>query len=764
MAQSGACAALARPASAMVPLEELLRRALLGEAPPAPAASAVIHRAAALALRARRLGAALVATAAALLAGVALVVVAAPTPGPATVVEARQLDEPAPVTSSAAPRVATSSDATPAPPPDQAAPSQVSGPAPAEARSLADADADAGVATPVLAGPALRVVDGAGRPVAGAQVFALDAHEHPRPVDLGDPHVQPRITGPDGLVPVAPEAAGYLVRRGLDRAWLDTPDAWPAWATEVRLLGPEEPRPGLTVVTGRVLTPSGPLRDARVRALVSEGSTSFDGTITTDGEGRFVVRDLPPRAWTLWVRPDGWAQCRVALDAKPGAQTVELRLTPACLLQGELVSGADDARLLVWSDDPGRWDMGSGEDGRYQFTGLAPGSYWVEAELPGLVGRRVRVDVREPVTRGPPLRLDGGVTVTGRLTEGLHWLVGLTLVDVRPLRPLEAWGTRSDADGRFAVRGVLPGRHRLEVSRPVLGQESVEVATVEVAGQDVDLGDVAVGPAPDVKDVLVQGLVRDVAGAPVAGAEVHVMLPFSSTSAVSGPDGRFLLGCGVTAGRHALWARAADGRVTAALVEVDVGPRGLDGVSLVVAPGGTIVGRIVASEARRNADLLCVEAHPASDLEAKREWPRFQATPRPDDGSFRLVGLPPGRTRVTLLSQGRERWVDVRAGATVDVGELDLRAEVATLDLRLATDERARVTARWRDAAGAEVSTSQQLQAGAARLEWVQVGAVELTVEHRVDRKLRTFTVPLDVPLAGLRLELDLVARGVRPR
>lgn len=364
-----------------------------------------------------------------------------------------------------------------------------------------------------------RVVDAAGRGVAGAQVFAAFMPGSPSARSRAPSNSQ---TDRDGRFVLYPLVTGEELELGAVLGRIQIP------ATTLAKLEPGERRsvelvlPRLESWTCRVVDKNGkPVPGATLQALkvrrpghaelpdalfwlhlVGEGNDLG----SSDVEGRIRVDSLAAGLYTLGVRAPGFAPAvrrSVRLGAAAGEPTpldaageLEIELRRAVTARGKVVdekgrgiAGAGISYSLIDPENPGIFRVGRGaapiastdERGEFHFTEVEAGHRIdLLAHQEGYLEAALR-DV--PVDEGPLLlTLRRGGRVSGQiLAEGapraavrLHArplpaerLEALPLDqstsdhDVRPfIRAI------SDVHGRFLLDGFAPGRYRLEVDPP----------------------------------------------------------------------------------------------------------------------------------------------------------------------------------------------------------------------------------------------------------------------------------------------------------
>jgi protocatechuate 3,4-dioxygenase beta subunit len=273
--------------------------------------------------------------------------------------------------------------------------------------------------------------------------------------------------------------------------------------------------------------------------------------------------------------------------------------------------------------------------GQFKFSGIRPGSYRLEAIHNGFVGPEnlpkgngqpsvLRFDLQS--IAGLVIQMVPAVVFTGRVVDEdgeplakvrvqclrFFYHQGkqrLTLVD----------GTSTDDRGQYRIAGLEPGRYYLTASyndpwRPAFtaaedNDASQGYATVYYpgvldanqatdlvagAGEERDLGDFRLIP---VRLVSVAGRVSHPAGVAALGSVIVSMLPQiggifglnARPQARVGTDGSFRIS-GVAPGAYTIMAQ--DGGAMTARQVIDVGPSGLDGVSLTLNAGIRLAGKV----------------------------------------------------------------------------------------------------------------------------------------------------------------------------
>ena len=513
------------------------------------------------------------------------------------------------------------------------------------------------------------VVDGRGKPVAGAQVELLRSRE---PAALAEDGLYRAATGADGRfgIPlVSPGRFDLLVRRSgfapLERVGLEVPSG--RGAVDLGRFALERG----AALSVRVADSEGqPLEGAEVwvvprdprdwNAYYREGPAAVTGP---DGEAE--VPDLPPgRSVSLDLCRSGYLPAPLVLREVSG-EPAEVVLKPAAGISGRVVDPAgapvEGARLVAWlsGESPERPESvrpcfreagsaSSDGEGRFTLTPLPPGWWTVRARAAGWLAadsERRQVHAGESL-EGVEIVLGQGAVVTGRVLspEGAP----LAGAEVQVLGERSGPATVSGTDGAYRLEGVETGERTVEATHP---EHEFAGRTLEVTpGENrVDLK-----LEPDRRREI-RGRVLGPTGAPVAGA--RVLGP--SSSAWSAADGSFALR--ERDGRHEVWAQAEGHAPAQATVDVEGGPVG--GVEIRLFRGGTLRGRLLGLDREDLAGATVETALP----------PLLQRRNAVDaQGGWRISGLPPGTWEVTARAGGRSVTERIELAPDQEEAVLDL--------------------------------------------------------------------------------------------
>ncbi len=303
-----------------------------------------------------------------------------------------------------------------------------------------------------------------------------------------------------------------------------------------RVLRSEEAQ---VAIGGRVVAADtgAPLARARIRVFPRPAS---GGSATTDANGRYELL-VPPGRYTVHASKPAYmtlsyGQRRafergtlVEVGAGLTLDDVSFALPRGAVITGTIVEPFGEPavdvgiRVLRYEFRDGGWRLeragggyGTNTDdrGTFRVYGLPPGSYYVEASPSTFFSRRfeereyaptfypgttsieaaqlVDVDVGEEVTIDFPLTAVLTATVSGHVVDEYgRPATGVPSVSLIRDGSSGAAGSRSsgrlDADGRFVINGVAPGRYiayAAETGAP--GHTRFATAEVSVSGERVD--------------------------------------------------------------------------------------------------------------------------------------------------------------------------------------------------------------------------------------------------------------------------------------
>lgn len=430
-------------------------------------------------------------------------------------------------------------------------------------------------------------------------------------------------------------------------------------ALEVRAEG-AGPEPGLfePPVVGRVVDPEGrPVsgvviwgggRPGEVRQPVA--TTSSDGTF------EFPRTNLLPDQ--LEACRTGWIGTTFTYRGSVPGYPVTVRMRPAGRIAGRVVdeSGAPvagariDTTFAGWGPGcvifhsceghPRIRDGWSDDDGYFAFESMEPG--WFKLQV-GASGFLPVPALRHKVEAG-----GGGDDLEIVLSRGLILEGSVRDADGNPIEGAglsrEAWGSsdsvQTDAEGRFRMSGIPPGRHQIIAAHPERGWIEQEVELDRNRSLDLRMP----------PTTLVRGLVMAHDGGVVAKAGLSI----GDTSFEAGADGRFQIA--VPPGEHEIKVydrlRTLRKRVRAEGRPVDLEIR--------FPRPGKISGRLSGLPPGESCAVFAKNEHGE-----QKTWNQDER-----DGTYRIEDLHPGEWTVTaddLGGQTLERRIHLEEGAEATV-------------------------------------------------------------------------------------------------
>ncbi|WP_437738405.1 carboxypeptidase regulatory-like domain-containing protein [Sorangium sp. So ce1335] len=350
--------------------------------------------------------------------------------------------------------------------------------------------------------------------------------------------------------------------------------------------------------------------------------------VSSDAEGRFRVTGLAPGRYKPTARAaGGYGQARasVVLGVGQTSSEVVIEMHPASSVAGrvEVAPGGGpctSGAVTLVHEGSGWLSAVLEADGSARFEGLLPGSYQVMVFCQDHASEPTypAVEVGEADLEGLVWTVRAGLSLRGRVVdrEGVPVRAAVQAMPVdRGGMPSGAFG-QSEDNGRFVLRGLLPGKHRVMArSDDHVPPEPVEVDLVDERAPEVTLVMDSGGS--------IQGTVTDEDRRPIAGAEVTAM---SQQPGWGGPpsrslaDGTFVIK-GITPGEYRVWAtqagmpmrRPGQAAGDAPGVAVTVKAGSTARVSLVVErQDGEIRGRVVDESGGPVADAF-VDVHREPD-------------------------------------------------------------------------------------------------------------------------------------------------------
>ncbi len=411
----------------------------------------------------------------------------------------------------------------------------------------------------------------------------------------------------------------------------------------------------------------GPIAGARIDAAKLGGRARPDAAVATTmtgADGKYTLSVAEGQLLVAARSPDYAARSRYVEVGSAGAHA-DFALVPGGVIEGVVlddrskqpVGGAtvlarrDSASIML--AEGGARTVTAGPDGRFRIAGLRPGAYELAAKAearrtrsPTQVGLGVAeqvTDVQLLVGRAPVVR---GTVVD----EDAKPIAGARVVTFGDIGSEEV---KSDDNGTFALEGLNVGGHMLLAL--VDTHAPATPTNVIVADKDVDgvvlrmkkAGKLAGHVEPRQPGCEI-GIEADTDG-PMMPTE---MIARSGSTRVSDANGNFEI-APITPSKLAITARCPSG--DSGKTEVAWTPSTKD-VVVAVTPGASIAGKLVDGSGKpiagatvaANALTATVRTTIVNGMVTSGIQGITSAT-----GTYKLVGLSPGRYRMTALERGQ---------------------------------------------------------------------------------------------------------------
>lgn len=285
-----------------------------------------------------------------------------------------------------------------------------------------------------------------------------------------------------------------------------------------------------------------------------------------------AIEALVPTFYPGAVDTYAAAPIRIAGPGEAASTDVRMRKARAVSLSGRLIGGERDYVVRLIPADlrtPGLQFTIQNEKGRFNFSGVQPGSYILIAHKTGSVQSTARqnIDVADRDIDGIELPLAPGIPVTGTLTfaDGEQHPLPPLQLDLLSWEDLETTIRSNTYENQFAFSSVSPGIYRVMLTR--LPPQAYAV-TLRVDSRDVPdwIADLT-GPPPHTAEIVVgfdagrvSGYARNASGDPAPKMLVTLVpsgtVPLTSprfATIVSDDQGRYLF-TGVQPGAYKVFA------------------------------------------------------------------------------------------------------------------------------------------------------------------------------------------------------------------
>lgn len=530
-------------------------------------------------------------------------------------------------------------------------------------------------------------------------------------------------------------------------------------------------------------------------ALVATGGWRFNNrrAVRTDAQGHFRLEGLEPGDYKLEVSGEelmGLAESKVHVGLGQTSDPVVLEAHPAFSVRGTVL--VDDESPCSYGTvslqdttrkDEQLWGSKEQPDGSILVEGLLPGTYEVsvsckdhvpQPEYPQVVVTDASIDgLRWSVSTGQSIRghvvdAEGQPVADARVSARAK----TNNKDPRAQRS-NSWGGRSEADGSFALWGLLPGEYELNAFHEDLPRPAKGVDVELPEGRNVDEITITM-PAHGT----IEGIVRDEKAEPVAGVSVSVNGRRWNNNARTNDEGRFVI-TSVEVGEYRVRAQrswsdtmrapgATDDDEAGERVQVRAG-ESTQVELLVESQSGRITGVVRGEGGEPIADAF-VEAIRQSDSAAASEgrnrqrarWGSWMRQPvlTDEDGRFELTDLAEQGVYTVYANRkggGEAIAENVAAGSDVElsIAQTGVLAGVVTLSGG-GFPERFQIAARNVEA-GLWESDQFLRTEGQWELTNLPAGIYEVSVSASEGNA----KMPVELPEGGEKtdIELTLVAR-----
>jgi protocatechuate 3,4-dioxygenase beta subunit len=258
----------------------------------------------------------------------------------------------------------------------------------------------------------------------------------------------------------------------------------------------EAPSAGLEIVLAPTVTLRGRVLDAASRQPVTRfqvavesagerGSTSRS-VEAEDASGSFTVEDVATGEARLTVSAEGFARKTVeglSLETGDEPAAVEVLLEAEAPIRGRVTGErgapvAEAAVSLLGEERDAR--AATDQDGEYELRGLPPGETTLTFEAQGYVTEKRTIDSRE--SSRLDVTLKRGLTLKGEVVKAGVGVPSAFVGAQSSVRGATYQGAQTDAQGRFAIAGLVPGRYTISANARGQGSARLEDVDAETAG------------------------------------------------------------------------------------------------------------------------------------------------------------------------------------------------------------------------------------------------------------------------------------------
>jgi uncharacterized GH25 family protein/protocatechuate 3,4-dioxygenase beta subunit len=470
----------------------------------------------------------------------------------------------------------------------------------------------------------------------------------------------------------------------------------------------------IPVVRGRVLGPDGgPVAGSRVTVIPKSDEmqpwyVGYDPTahlpqwpVREDGSfeaevaltsGGFQVRATAPGFGTATSET-------VAIREGTTVYQADVRLAPGETLRGRVMSGGSGvagAQVMLQRRQENQANqmmmvMNGGMSGEvwavtdaagdFEAGPMEAGTWDATVHAQGFV-RKSQNEIKVPSGGPVTIVIDAALEIAGKVVftddtpvEGVSISVAAgdqngQMVFI-PGGDTENQRATTDRAGRFRLKGVPPGSHRLRVEAPWSSRTNVRPQTTDAVQAGSQDARIVVAPGG-----IIAGKVMDSDRKPMANVWISVN-PTNQTEdntyrgGMTKQDGTFEI-VGLGQGTCVVWAQSQmGGHQPVQKPNVAVGTKDLE---IILAAALSIEGVAVKSDGRPAAGVT-FQAEPiqeAGDEGNDMQWGQSMS-PTQSDGKFKVTGLKPGRYRLQIANWGQPSSLRVGSDEPIAAGSTGVR-------------------------------------------------------------------------------------------
>jgi protocatechuate 3,4-dioxygenase beta subunit len=409
---------------------------------------------------------------------------------------------------------------------------------------------------------------------------------------------------------------------------------------------------------------------------------------TTDQEGQYVLNGLGSnrRPVTIYVKADGYARVKVQVTVRKGREYEEnFELKQTGTVEGMIVDSSNNplpgAHIEVRPAEGSSATLrvlgntSSESDGTFTVDYVEPGeSLQVRVKLSAYLetySAEFSINSGETHDVGSVVLQLGGEIAGKVVDKETKAAVNGVWIEARPEGDTDLTpgaSVQSDSGGKFQIRGLQAGKYKLIAKANAYIETALDGVEVREGFRNDEV------MIELEKGGVLAGVVKSTVGDLIQGAEV-VVRDFGDgiqeRRTVSNGKGKFEFNNIIAADEVEVEVKHQDyGNFSDKAVKV-----GTSDLEVVLKPLGSIVGVVIDPEGRP-MDSFTVQPQ-SNNVNKRRGGARLRAkTFNPEDGRFEYRGIPDGiyslSVRSLKFSAVTLEEIEVRAGETIDVGEIQL--------------------------------------------------------------------------------------------